>query len=243
MMKIFETVADGSEQVYKFTFTSPTNARQELEDLKKALTTVIQALKTSATGTATGTPMPESAGATAPGTPAALAIASAIASSTPKTNVWSDAQLVADVQLQQDLLKVDAELASTFLETVLNGSVSAKQFWQGKVNRLRAFAIDRSQTKGAYNVLSTMKPKTIDNAVRISLSREQIQDIFRQHPLVKTIYDENVPRISEGDFWKRFFGSRLFKKLKGEKHLPQDTFDDIVDKYLNTEDEGTMVCF
>jgi transcription initiation factor TFIIH subunit 1 len=55
---------------------------------------------------------------------------------------------------------------------------------------------------------------------------------------VKTVYDENVPRVSEDQFWSRFFLSRLFKKLKGDKVLPSDTTDNIFDRYLNRDDEG-----
>ena len=240
MMKIFQSTPEGPVLEYKLSFTSPTNARGELEELKKALTVVIQAHKnpTPAGGAtlALGTPTP---GVSVAGTPAALAIASAL-SGGQDTDIWSDARLQADGGLQQDLLKYDVDLGRTFFETVLKGSITAAQFWSTRTHLLRAYAIERNQAKGAYNVLATMKPKTVDNAVRISLSREQIQDIFRQHPLVKRVYDENVPKISEGDFWRRFFSSRLFKKLKGEKILPGDGYDDIVDTYLNAGDEGEL---
>ncbi|RPB20788.1 BSD-domain-containing protein [Terfezia boudieri ATCC MYA-4762] len=238
MMKIFQSTPEGPVLEYKLSFTSPTNARGELEELKKALTVVIQAHKNPAPAggaiPALGTPTP---GVSVAGTPAALAIASALSGGR-DTDVWSDARLQADSALQQDLLKHDADLGRTFFETVLKGSITAAQFWSTRTHLLRSYAIERNQVKGAYNVLSTMKPKTVDNAVRISLSREQIQDIFRQHPLVKRVYDENVPKISEGDFWRRFFSSRLFKKLKGEKILPGDGYDDIVDSYLNAGDEA-----
>ena len=239
-MKIFQSTPEGPVLEYKLSFTSPTNARGELEELKKALTVVIQAHKnpTPAVGT-TPAPGAPTLGVSGTGTPAALAIASTLSGGR-DMDVWSDARLQADGGLQQDLLKQDADLGRTFFETVLKGSITAAQFWSTRIHLLRAYAIERNQVKGAYNVLATMKPKTVDNAVRISLSREQIQDIFRQHPLVKKVYDENVPRISEGDFWRRFFSSRLFKKLKGEKILPGDGYDDIVDTYLNAGDEGEL---
>lgn len=238
MMKIFQSTPDGPILEYKLSFTSPTGARGELEELKKALTVAIQAHKNPTnpgnTHPAPGGPAP---GTTGVGTPAALAIASALSVGR-DIDIWSDVRLQADGELQQDLLKHDADLGRTFFETVLKGSITAMQFWSTRTHLLRAYAVERNQAKGAYNVLATMKPKTVDNAIRISLSREQIQDIFRQHPLVKKVYDENVPKISEGDFWRRFFSSRLFKKLKGEKVLVGDQYDDIVDAYLNAGDEG-----
>jgi len=71
----------------------------------------------------------------------------------------------------------------------------------------------------------------------LSLSTEQIDDIFAQHPLVKKEHDENVPRVSKNEFWSRFFLSRLFKKLKGEKLLPNDPTDNIFDRYLLRDEE------
>ena len=87
-------------------------------------------------------------------------------------------------------------------------------------------------------MLATIKPKTVDNVVRMSLSREAIHDIFDQHPLVKMVYDDNVPKLPEEEFWSRFFLSRLFKKLKGDKLLPTDNTDPILDRYLGRDDEG-----
>ncbi len=105
---------------------------------------------------------------------------------------------------------------------------------------LRAHAIEKNQTRGAYNVLSTIKPKTVDNAIRLSISKEQIQLIFNQHSLVKRVYDENVPKLSEEAFWSRFFQSRLFKKLKGEKIGENDPSDPILDKYLRHDDDADL---
>jgi transcription initiation factor TFIIH subunit 1 len=74
-----------------------------------------------------------------------------------------------------------------------------------------------------------------DNVTRLNISKEQIQLIFTQHPLVKRVYDENVPKLSEQQFWSRFFQSRLFKKLRGERIGEADATDAILDKYLRDE--------
>jgi len=74
--------------------------------------------------------------------------------------------------------------------------------------------------------------------MRLTISKEQIQLIFNQHSLVKRVYDENVPKLSESSFWERFFQSRLFKKLKGEKITESDPTDPTLDKYLQ-DDEDT----
>jgi transcription initiation factor TFIIH subunit 1 len=60
---------------------------------------------------------------------------------------------------------------------------------------LRAHAIERTQQRGPYNVLSVLKPKTQDGTTKVSLSADRIRDIFEQHPLIKRVYDENVPKV------------------------------------------------
>jgi transcription initiation factor TFIIH subunit 1 len=79
---------------------------------------------------------------------------------------------------------------------------------------------------------------TVDNAIKLSISKEQIQLIFNLHPLVKRVYDENVPKLSEEAFWSRFFQSRLFKKLKGERISENDSTDNVLDKYLQYDDDA-----
>jgi transcription initiation factor TFIIH subunit 1 len=71
----------------------------------------------------------------------------------------------------------------------------------------------------------------------LNISAEQVQLIFSQHPLVKRVYDENVPKLNETQFWSRFFLSRLFKKLKGERIVEADSTDPTFDRYLDAKTE------
>ena len=88
-------------------------------------------------------------------------------------------------------------------------------------------------------MLSVIKSKTVNGALMLSLTKEQIELLFRQHPVVQKAYNENVPQLSEGEFWERFFHSRLMKKLKGERILEKDVLDPKLDKYL-THDENNV---
>ena len=214
-------------ETHVFSFTSQTTARAEADAIKDALSKAIQAAKVG------GVPL------AAPGgnaSSAAMAIASAISSGPQNgdTNAWyDDSRLKSDVELQQSLLKADPSLSKTFWESLrtksesISSSQFTSEFWSTRIHLLRAYAIERNQTRGQYNVLSTIRPMIIDNATRLSISKEQIQLIFSQHSLVKRVYDENVPKLSEGDFWSRFFQSRLFKKLKGERITENDPPDSI----------------
>jgi transcription initiation factor TFIIH subunit 1 len=222
MIKIF-TKNDVAES-YVFQFTSKTTAREELEAMKTALGDAIKASET--------------AGGTGPGTASSATIATTAASTTSTDDLMSEERLAKDMELQMSLLKSDPALSNTFKEAVMLGTVTSEQFWSTRTHLLRAHALEKAQARAPYNVLSTFRVNTIDGAPKMSLSREQIADIFRTHPLVKTVYDENVPRVPEDQFWSRFFLSRLFKTLKGDKISMADPTDVIFDRYLDRENEG-----
>lgn len=242
MLRIFAQGKDGKDpEPHAFTFTSANTARAEAESIKDALSKIIQQAKPS-TGILAA---PASNGGTVK--PAAMAIAGAVSSvpaSRSSQDAWyDDGRLKSDVNLQQSLLKDNPSLSKTFMESLrtkpdsITTSQFTSQFWSSRIHLLRAHAIEKNQSRGAYNVLSTIKPKTDENTIKLSISKEQIQLIFGQHPLVKRVYDENVPRLSESAFWSAFFQSRLFKKLKGEKVSDDDPTNPILDKYLEYDED------
>ncbi|KAK2734237.1 RNA polymerase II transcription factor B subunit 1 [Onygenales sp. PD_40] len=220
----------GADEQYIFSFTSGPNARAEADAIKEVLTVALQAKAAPA-------PSGQS-------TPAAMAIANALTSAANTPSWDDDSHLIADVELQQSLLKADPALQRVFMETlrtkadtVSNGQF-VSQFWSARVHLLRAHAIEKAQTRGSYNVLSTLKPRVEDNVTKLNISKEQIQLIFSQHPLVKKVYDENVPKLTEQQFWSRFFQSRLFKKLRGERVTEADASDSVLDKYLRSDEHA-----
>lgn len=107
------------------------------------------------------------------------------------------------------------------------------EFWSTRIQSLRSFAIQRNQKRGPFNVLSTIKPTaSSDNEVNVNVTRDKIREIFIQYPIVKKAYNDQVPKLSEGEFWSRFFSSKLFRNLRGEKVNFHDRGDVIIDKYL-----------
>jgi transcription initiation factor TFIIH subunit 1 len=243
MLRIFAQSPNApAPETHLLTFTSSTAARAEADAIKNALSTAIQRAKAAPAGGQSAAIEDGTAGYQS----AAMAIASAVSSTTNAAGeapTWyGDSQLSSDIKLQQSLLKADPQLQKTFVESlrtkpeIISNSQFTAQFWSSRLQLLRAHAIDKNQSRGAYNVLSTIKPKTIDSEIRLKISPEQIQLIFNQHPLVKRVYDENVPKLNERDFWSRFFTSRLFKKLKGEKITDADAPDPILDKYLHYDE-------
>ncbi|PBP18385.1 hypothetical protein BUE80_DR010937 [Diplocarpon rosae] len=232
MLKIFEKSPDAPEAVtHLFHFNSPSNPRGEANAIKDVLTNLIAALKaneSSANGPALAAP-----------------VFSAVKSGGAPT-WYDDAQLKIDYQLQESLLKKDLSLNRTYMESrrtkpdTISDSQFNKQFWSTRVNLLRAFAVESNQKKGSYNVLSAVKPRQVDGELKLNISAEQVQLIFSQHPLVRRVYDENVPKLKESDFWSRFFVSRLFKKLKGERIVEADGTDPTFDRYLDAPNDNGL---
>lgn len=142
-------------------------------------------------------------------------------------------KLIKNLALQQKLLRDNVKLMRTFTEAVIKEGMEAEEFWKSRIHLLRSFAIQNNQKKGPYNVLSTIKPvASSDNEVNVNVTRDKIKEIFKQYPIVRKAYDDNVPRMSEGEFWSRFFSSKLFRKLRGEKVNLYDRGDLTLDKYL-----------
>ena len=240
MLKVFaQAPGTPAPETHVFSFTSQTTARAEADAIKDALSKAIQSAKSG------GVPLAAPGGSVSS---AAMAIASAVSSGAQgggdANALYDDSKLRSDVELQQSLLKANPSLSKTFMESLrtkpesISSSHFTSQFWSTRIHLLRAHAIERNQTRGQYNVLSTIRPMTVDNATRLSISKEQIQLIFSQHSLVKRVYDENVPKLSEEAFWSRFFQSRLFKKLKGERITDNDPPDNILDKYLSYDEDA-----
>lgn len=219
-LKIVTIPSEGAEPVqYLFSF----NNRLVMDNVKESLTQIVARYKTAKEVAKSGTTTPA-----APGEP--------MVTSTFSVDALDSKQLLKNHQLQQKLLIENKSLMSTFKEAVMNQGLDPSEFWATRVHLLRAFALTNSQKRGPYNVLSTIKPTaTSDNQVNVSVTREKIHVIFEQYPVVRKAYDDNVPRISEGEFWSRFFSSKLFRKLRGEKISTNVRGDYVLDKYINMD--------
>ncbi|KAL8692989.1 MAG: hypothetical protein Q9224_003847 [Gallowayella concinna] len=226
-------------ETHIFNFTSPTVARAEADAIKDSLSKAIQQAKAGGT-------TPAAPGGSA--SSAAMAIASAVSSGpqlgASQDGIYDDVRLQSNADLQQSLLKSNPQLSKTFRESLrtkpdsISDSQFGSQFWSTRIHLLRAHAIEKNQTRGSYNVLASIKPETKDGAPRLSISKEQIQLIFNQHAIVRRAYDENVPKVSESEFWAKFFRSRLFKKLQDKLITDEDPTIPFLDKYLEIDEDA-----
>ncbi|KAJ6781077.1 hypothetical protein PWT90_03058 [Aphanocladium album] len=239
MLKIFEQGSNGGDPVsYLFHFNTD-EAKKEATSVKDVLSRLLSEARSGDPNVPkpTVSSTPQGTSGTAASASATMALASAVNTQQSSSRWFDDQQLKNDIELQRSLMKKDLSLNETYMDALSakpeSISVAAfnSQFWSTRTNLLRAHAIESNQKKGPYNVLSTVKPRTVDGEMKLNISVEQVQMIFAQHPLVKRIYNENVPKLSEADFWSRFFLSRLSKKLRGERVTENDTTDAIFDRY------------
>ncbi|OQN98445.1 hypothetical protein B0A48_15715 [Cryoendolithus antarcticus] len=253
--KVALKVFVGTES-YVFSFTHKEKARQEQETvterLRVAISNVTKTLPSKSSSTGPGTPSGPSNGDT--GQPGALAMARAVGSKTAFDDGWyDDNKLKYDFQMQESLLKSDPALNARFHQARADKPESVSvaqfntQFWSSRLHLLRAHAIEKQQKQGEYNVLPeirfTRKPGEKDgdpDIKQLHITKEQIKLIFKQYPVVREAYNENVPKpLKDVEFWTRFFSSRLLKQLKGEKISQQvDPPDSILDDYLDRAATG-----
>lgn len=225
---------------YTFQFTSAT-ARDDQQAVTGTLRQWIEAEKASQ---GANTPATPAAPADNGRTQSAAMIMAQTAAARMAEDTYDDAKLMRDSDLQRSLLNSSPALRQRFDQAVRDKPESitiaqlATQFWATRVHLLRAHAAEKAQGPGTYNVLSVVKLQdNIDGTKRLDLTKEQIRLIFAQHPLVKRVYNENVPKIGEAEFWKSFIKSRLVKKLRGERITDMDPMDARFDKYLDMDDD------
>lgn len=245
ILKLVYTDTEGSEQSLVLRFTN----RPTMNNIKEALLTIVARQRTYTTPepSASNTPAPD-------GTTASAALSGS--GSTSKTvdqiidvndpNALLNASLLKNHQLQQKILLEDKNLRNIFTQAVMKFKLSPSVFWLSRLNQLRTYALTFTQHRGPYNVLSTIRPvATSDNKVNVNVTRDTINEIFDTYPIVKKAFKDLVPdKLSEGEFWSRFFNSKLFRRLRGDKiNNTNERGDAVLDKYmyidLDYQDDGT----
>ncbi|ORY64252.1 TFIIH p62 subunit domain-containing protein [Pseudomassariella vexata] len=251
MLKIFEKPAEGGEAVpFLFHFNSTGDPRGEANAIKDLLSRLIAESKNNdAVTTRPAAAAGGGSGAVGSGS-SSMAFANTANSKPAASRLFDDNSLKYDIELQQLLMKADRNLHQMYMEARATKPESMSditfnaQFWSARINLLRAHAIESRQKKGTYNVLAEVRPQMETNPddpaapskLKLNMKVEQIHLIFNQHPLVKRIYNENVPPLSEAEFWERFFLSKLSAKLRGERATGQEQPDRVFDKYDEHED-------
>ncbi|KAF7977747.1 hypothetical protein HWV62_2832 [Athelia sp. TMB] len=237
---------------HNFTFTSP-KAHDERETFKKELTNIIARNRapppiTPASSTSVApTPAPIAAGI--PGPVAAVRAASISrppssprASSLPPPPVIPGADPASDFRLRKKVLLATPALAALHRSLVLSGQLTEAEFWAQRTHLLTAQTAADAQVRGRPGQLVDPRPETVDGEVRIVITPQLVHDIFEEYPVVQRAYSDVVPgKLTEAEFWKRYFGSKLFNAHRASirstaaQHVTKA--DTIFDKYLEKDDD------
>lgn len=159
-----------------------------------------------------------------------------------------DASLMANRTLQKDVLAENpatSELYANAFKSAPDPAAFDKNFWAARIGLLRAKQIAKDQLQGETNVLSEIKPTLgVDGKPSLRMSTEQQATIFKQYPLVQTVYNELVEKTkqyTQVEFWQNFWVSHLVKKLKGEKITDLDPEIPKIDKFaLNFDEKANL---
>ncbi|KAG2433454.1 hypothetical protein HXX76_008511 [Chlamydomonas incerta] len=137
-------------------------------------------------------------------------------------------------QQRQQMLGRDADLKSLHDELVGGGCVGEADFWGGVAARLAAAqpaswgtaaagptgagGLPGRRRLGLSNILQRVEAEVDgrhQRVLRVSLTPEQVAQIFAEQPAVLRAYREHVPhRMAEEDFWRRYVRHEMHKESK-----------------------------
>ncbi|KAJ8522454.1 hypothetical protein ONZ45_g965 [Pleurotus djamor] len=243
---------------HNFTFTSPQpTSIAEREKFKTELTQIISRNRTAAELAPRPTPSvslpslslptPNASTSNAPTPkviPSRLSSPRAGSVTRAMTPVLVGNDPVSDFRLRKKVLVSDPELAALHRELVISGQISEAEFWDGREHLLLAQASFENQKKGKSGQLVDPRPETVEGGeIKIRITPQLVHDIFDEYPVVAKAYNDNVPeKLSEEEFWRRYFQSKLFNahrasiRSSATQHVVKE--DPIFDQYLEKDDDG-----
>ncbi|KIY74448.1 hypothetical protein CYLTODRAFT_416282, partial [Cylindrobasidium torrendii FP15055 ss-10] len=148
-----------------------------------------------------------------------------------------------DFRLRKTVLLGNPDLAALHRELVFGGQISEAEFWEGREHLVLAQAAQENQRKGKPGQLVDPRPETVEGGeTKIRITPQLVHDIFDEYPVVARAYSDTVPqKLSEEQFWKRYFQSKLFNAHRASirsaatQHVVKE--DPIFDKYLERDDD------
>lgn len=168
-------------------------------------------------------------------------------------------------KVRERVLRRDPTLKMLHHELVLGRQITEDEFWDGRARQalLRSEELAYAQRPGRpsrllddrFDLSGNKKDDKIrggtgvglkkveSGPIVLNITKELTREIFEEFPVVQDAYAKNVPRISETDFWTRYFTSTLWERHRAsvrKSALDEGARrkDDIFDVYLEDPDWG-----
>lgn len=121
-----------------------------------------------------------------------------------------------ELEEKNRILAEDPELFQLYRDLVTSQVISPEEFWASHTPQNdRLGGSGSSQDVGVSGAfLADIKPQTDGcNGLKYNLTADVIESIFKTYPAVKKKHLDNVPdKLSESEFWTRFFQSHYFHR-------------------------------
>lgn len=170
-------------------------------------------------------------------------------------------------KVRERVLRNNPTLQALHHELVVGRQITEDEFWDGKQRQalLKSEELAYAQRPGRPSRLLDDRfdlsgdkrndkfrggtgvglKKVETGPTVLNITKELTREIFEEFPVVQDAYAKNVPRISESDFWRRYFTSTLWERHRASVRktaLDEGARrkDDIFDVYLEDPDWGEL---
>ncbi|KAK7582157.1 hypothetical protein V9T40_013602 [Parthenolecanium corni] len=120
-----------------------------------------------------------------------------------------------ELEEKNRILSENPALLQLYRDLVITQVITPDEFWSQHAPKYTPRNANNNQSTGVPgNFLVNIKPQVDGcNSVKYNLNYETINCIFKTYPAVRKKHLEYVPnKLSESEFWKKFFESHYFHK-------------------------------